>query len=198
MKDLLLVGAGGHCHACIDVIEQTNQFNIIGVIDKNLKQESILGYPIVGTDDDLARYREICTHAIITIGQIKHSQIRPRLFKQLLELQFELPAIISPLAYVAKGVSIGRGTIVMHGSIINRCSKIGENNIINSRALIEHDAIIGNHTHIATGAIVNGGAVVGNHVFIGSQSVIIQKQSVPDYHFIKANQLFFTRESLID
>lgn len=198
MKDLLLIGAGGHCHACIDVIEQTNQFNIIGVIDKNLNQESILGYPIIGTDDDLAKYREVVTHAIITIGQIKHSKIRFSLFKQLLELQFELPAIISPLAYVAKDVSIGQGTIVMHGSIINRCSKIGENNIINTRALIEHDAIIGNHTHIATGAIVNGGAVVGNHVFVGSQSVIVQNQIVPAHHFIKANQLFFKQESLVD
>ena len=34
MKDILLIGGGGHCKAVIDVIEQEGQFNIIGIIDK--------------------------------------------------------------------------------------------------------------------------------------------------------------------
>ena len=35
MDKILLIGAGGHARACVDVIEETNQFEIIGLIEKN-------------------------------------------------------------------------------------------------------------------------------------------------------------------
>ena len=34
MKEkIVLVGGGGHCHSVIDVIEQTNKYEIIGIVD---------------------------------------------------------------------------------------------------------------------------------------------------------------------
>ena len=32
MKDIILIGGGGHCEAVIDVLEQQGRFNIIGII----------------------------------------------------------------------------------------------------------------------------------------------------------------------
>ncbi len=29
MKEIILIGGGGHCKACIDVIEQTGFYNIL-------------------------------------------------------------------------------------------------------------------------------------------------------------------------
>ena len=191
MRQLLLIGAGGHAHACIDVIEQTKQFEIIGVLDQKNHGQHVLGYPILGDDEALSRLRTHCDAAIITIGQIQSSTIRQKIFERLIELQFELPVIISPHAYVAQDATIGQGSIIMHGSIINRCATIGDNVIINTRALIEHDVAIGNHTHVATGAIVNGGATIGDHVFLGSQSVVVHQQNIPHHHFLKANQLYY-------
>jgi hypothetical protein len=34
MKKIILVGGGGHCKSCIDVIENENKYKIIGIIDK--------------------------------------------------------------------------------------------------------------------------------------------------------------------
>ena len=36
-KNIILIGAGGHATSCIDVIETTNKFKIIGLIDKKKK-----------------------------------------------------------------------------------------------------------------------------------------------------------------
>ena len=36
-KKLILIGAGGHCNSCIDVIEQENKYRIVGLIDKKKK-----------------------------------------------------------------------------------------------------------------------------------------------------------------
>ena len=179
MDKILLIGAGGHTRSCIDVLEEENQFEIAGLIEKSesISNES-LGYPVIGTDDDLKVLRQQYKNALITVGQIKSPKIRIKLYKLLKELDFTLPVIVSPHAYVSKHAQIGEGSIIMHGVIINANAKIGNNCIINNRALIEHDAVIGDHCHIATGAIINGGVSVGNETFIGSGTVTKQAISI--------------------
>jgi len=179
MDKILLIGAGGHAVACIDVIETANLFEIAGLIEKDESlTDANLGYPIIGFDDDLLDLRQQYNHALITVGQIKSSKVRLKLYQRLKELDFSLPTIISPRAYVSKHAQIGEGTIVMHGSIVNANAKIGNNCIINNKSLIEHDAVIGDHCHIATGTIINGEVSVGNETFIGSGSITKQCISI--------------------
>ena len=33
MKNIILIGAGGHCNSCIDVIELEKKYKIIGLVD---------------------------------------------------------------------------------------------------------------------------------------------------------------------
>ena len=37
MKQIILIGGGGHCKSCIDVIENGNKYKIRGIIDKKKK-----------------------------------------------------------------------------------------------------------------------------------------------------------------
>jgi len=37
MKKIILLGGGGHCKSCIDVIENENIYKIAGIIDKKKK-----------------------------------------------------------------------------------------------------------------------------------------------------------------
>ena len=144
---------------------------------ESISNES-LGYPVIGTDDDLKVLRQQYKNALITVGQIKSPKIRIKLFQLLKKLDFTLPVILSPKSYVSKHAQIGEGSIIMHGVIINANAKIGNNCIINNRALIEHDAVIGDHCHIATGAIINGEVSVENETFIGSGAVTKQAISI--------------------
>lgn len=188
---IILIGAGGHCRACIDVIETEGRFVIAGVVDRaaSADRTPVLGYPVIGTDDDLSNLRKQYDFALITVGQIKTPAIRIRLFKCLKDIGFELPVICSPRAYISKHANVGAGTIVMHDALINTGASIGENCIINSKALVEHDAVVGSHCHISTGAIINGGVNVGVGTFFGSNAVSAQGISIHDGSFIKAGQL---------
>jgi len=194
-KGILLIGPGGHCRSCIDVIEQGGSFEIAGIVGKPGETESsklkaqgwkngveaataVMGYPIIGTDVDLPELRKKYKYALVTVGQIKSPNTRRRLFDRLLELDFELPVIISPLAYVSKHASIGRGTIVMHHALLNAGAEVGENCIINTKALVEHDAVVEDHCHISTGAIVNGQARIGQGSFMGSNALTAQGVAV--------------------
>jgi sugar O-acyltransferase (sialic acid O-acetyltransferase NeuD family) len=190
-KNIILVGGGGHCHACIDVIEQCGEFNIIGIVDACLPMDTeVCGYPVLGQDDDLPSLLSIADHALVTVGQLRSSELRERLYYMLGAIGYVLPSIISPLAYIARDVHIGAGSIVMHHAILNTKAKIGNNCIINTKALVEHDAVVFDHCHVSTGAIVNGGAKVGSQSFVGSASVVVHNVTVPEKSFIKANQLF--------
>lgn len=172
-SDLILIGAGGHARACIDVIEQHGGFRIAGLVGQaHDLQTRYLSYSVIATDDDLPELARQYKCAIVTVGQIVSPDIRVRLYEQAMRAGFQLPNLISPSAQVSKHAHVGAGTIVMHGAIVNSGAQVGNNCIINTRALIEHDAVIGDHCHISTGAIVNGAANVGTGSFIGSASVI--------------------------
>jgi sugar O-acyltransferase (sialic acid O-acetyltransferase NeuD family) len=172
---ILLVGAGGHAAACIDVIEQERRFVIAGLVGSPAEVAGkVLGYPVLGSDEDLPGLAARWPCALVAVGQIKSAAIRVELFARLRALGCELPSIISPRAYVSPHAELGAGTIVMHGAVVNARAVIGSNCIINSQALVEHDAVIGDHCHIATGAAVNGGVRIGAQCFIGSRSSVRQ------------------------
>ena len=190
-RDILLVGGGGHCKSVIDVIELEGKFKIAGIIekDKNLIGQKVLDYEVIGCDEDLGKLREKYEYAFVTVGQIKTPDLRTKIYEKLKKLNFKLPVIISPLAYVSKYSKIEEGTIIMHHALVNANAKIGKNCIINSKALIEHDALIEDFCHISTAAVINGGVIVKRGSFIGSNAVTKEYIEIKENSFIKAGSL---------
>ncbi len=172
-KELILVGGGGHCKACIDVIEAEGRFKIIGIVDvKSRVGEKVLGYKIIASDEDLENLAKEYPYFLITIGQIKSAQKRIEKFSALQKTKAKLPTILSPYARLSKHASVDEGTIIMHHAVVNSNARIGKNVIINTGAIIEHDAVVEDHCHISTGAVVNGESLIGQETFVGSLSVI--------------------------
>ncbi len=169
----ILIGAGGHAHACIDVIEQHGEYQIAGLVGmRDEMQSQHLGYSVIATDVELPKLAKDYEFAFVTVGQVSSPDTRIRLYQQAVELGFTLPNLVAPTAHVSRHASIGAGTIVMHGAIVNAGSQVGENCIINTRALVEHDATVEDHCHISTGTILNGNVRVGAGSFIGSSCAI--------------------------
>ncbi len=189
---ILLIGGGGHCKSCIDVIEQEGKYRIAGIVDMQENVgKSLMGYPVIGTDDDLPNFVQQFQNTLVTVGQIRSASKRIKLFNQLKELNAIFPVIISPRAYVSRHATIQEGTIVMHHAVINAEANIGTNCIINSKALIEHETKIGNHCHISTGAKVNGQVVVKNECFVGSGATLINNISITEKVIIPAGSTVF-------
>lgn len=170
---IILIGAGGHAHACIDVIEQHGGYQIAGLVGMSeVIHSRHFGYSVIATDDDLPQLAKDYQYALITVGQIQTSDHRIRLYNQVTVLGLQFPVIIAPSAHVSRYATIGLGTIVMHGAIVNAGATVGKNCIINTRALLEHDATVEDHCHISTGVIVNGDVHIGAGSFVGSGSII--------------------------
>mgnify|MGYP000044736128 CR=1 FL=1 len=171
MKPLILIGGGGHCQSVIEVAESTGRA-VQGILD--IPEEvgkDVLGYPIIGTDDQIVNYIDTCEF-LITVGFIKDPALRMKLFNRVCEAGGTLATLIASTAYVSRHAFLGKGTVVMHHAFVNAGARIGENVIINTFCNIEHGACIGDQCHISTGTMVNGDCKIGNDCFIGSQSVL--------------------------
>lgn len=184
-KQLILLGGGGHCKSVIDVAESAG-YTILGVLDKaELVGTKVLGYEIIGTDDDIPLYVDKAEF-LITVGQIKSPAIRKKLALLVMRAGGKFATVIASDAYVSKYATIGAGTVIMHKAIVNADACIGEHCIINTMANIEHEVQIGGFCHVSTGVMVNGNCVLGDEIFIGSGSVLYNGISVIDNAIIPA------------
>lgn len=187
---ILLLGAGGHARACIDVIEHEGRFAVAGLVGRREEVGTrVLGYTVLGSDEDLPALLCDYKHALVTLGHIKTSEGRIRLFNAIEKNNGTLPVVVSPRAHVSRHATLGAGSIVMHGAIVNAGATIGRNCILNSLALVEHDAVVGDHCHVSTAAVINGGASIGAGTFIGSNSCVRDNIRIGDNCVIGMGQL---------
>ncbi len=191
-QSLILIGGGGHCKSCIDVVEQNGFYTIAGIIDaKDKIGEKVLGYEIIGSDEDLPLFTKEYGNFLISLGHLGNPFRRKEIFNLIKSLHGNFPVIVSPLAYVSQHAVVNKGTIIMHQAVVNAGAVIGANCIVNTKALIEHDVVIEDDCHISTAAIVNGGVKVGKNTFLGSGAVCVQYTTIKPDSFIKANSIYF-------
>lgn len=176
-RDIILIGGGGHCQSVIDVAENSG-YRILGILDQPGKVgETILGYEVLGSDDDIASWADKA-YFVITVGQIISPAIRIRIFNKIKVANGRLGTIIASDAHVSKHAVLGEGSVVLHKAIVNAGARIGSCCIVNTFADIEHGVHIGDFCHISTGARINGDVTIGDHSFIGSGAVVVNGISI--------------------
>ena len=187
---IILIGAGGHCKSCINLIDSIPEYKVKGIIDKTGTIVSeVLGHKVLATDDEMESLIVNSPSIIISVGQIKTPKMRVKLFERANSMGAVFPVLKSPMSCISIHSSIDSGTVVFHHVIVNASVKIGKNCILNHKALIEHDAIIGSHCHISTGALVNGGVLIDDGCFIGSGAVLHEGIKVGMNSVISAGQI---------
>lgn len=176
MKKIVLIGGGGHCASVLDCILSKNEYKEVVIVDSNLPVKSqIMNCPVVGDDRKLAELKNSgFDHAFITVGSIKSTAIRRKLYQLARSLEFVFPVICDPSARVSDNSTLGAGTFVGKNAVINAKALVGEHCIINTGALIEHECKVGAFSHISVGSVLCGNCSVGHDSFIGAGSTVIQ------------------------
>ena len=193
MKPIIIIGSGGQCKSAIDVIESTKLYEILGILDHESKiGESINGYKIIGTDNDIDKYIESGFSFHIGVGQIKNSLTRENIFNSLKSKHADLPSIIAHTAYVSNNAHIKEGSIIHHKAFVNSNVIIGHNCIINTSAIIEHDCFVDSNCHISTNATINGNCSINRNSFIGSNSVVSNGVCVEAFNIIGAGSVIIS------
>lgn len=179
MKKIVLIGGGGHSKVVIDIIKSNDEFEIVGVTEKNSELNKVSDIPILGNDSILEElFNKGVEYAFICIGVNKDNNLRNILYSKVKDIGFKIPTLIHKQALVSPYAKVGKGTCVMAGAIINSHAQIGINSVINTGSIIEHDCIVGDNTFISPGAILAGNVTIKNNSFIGMGSKIIEGKTI--------------------
>ena len=173
MKDLIIIGAGGHGRVIADIAQKLGVYNTIAFLDDGAAKAS-MGLPIIGKIADIEKYVK-ATDVFVAIG---NSTVRGEFIERLLAMGANIPTLIHPSAVIGACVEIGAGTAIMAGAVINPCSKLGKGVILNSCSSIDHDCIIGDYCHIAVGVHVAGTVTLGDKVWLGAGATIKNNVSI--------------------
>jgi sugar O-acyltransferase (sialic acid O-acetyltransferase NeuD family) len=171
------LGSGGHAKVVLDILSFYHEYQVVGLTtgDKGLTGQTVLGTPILGTDDILPRLRaEGIEAAFIGVGSVGDCRLRRRLFELARELGFKMINLVHPAAYVAHSVQMGQGNVVMAQAAINPSVVLGDNVIVNTGAQLDHDCQVANHVHIGPGAHLSGNVSVDTCAHVGVGATIIQ------------------------
>ena len=189
MKEIVLIGMGGHARSVADAIRNCGEYRIIGYTDSNPVEQD-LGYEYLGDDSVLeGLFDKGVRYAAVTVGQIEDAHVRKSLYEKLKKIGFELPLIIDPSAIISRDVFLGEGTFVGKGAIVNVNCKIGKMAILNSGSICEHDVCVGDFTHISVGAVCCGMTSIGRETFIGANATVIQCVKIGDNVVIGAGSV---------
>ena len=188
MRKLLLVGAGQHCGAVLDVLLLGHDYDEIAIIGfKSEINTSIMGVPCIGSDEDLNDlFTKGYTNAFISIGSVESTNARVRVYNQLKDIGFSFPNIISKNAIVSQFASLGEGVLACNGVIIGANAQVKDFVILNTASIVDHDSIIGEFSHISAGACVASNNIIGAHSFVGVGATMLPGVSIGNHSLIGA------------
>ncbi|MCK8785779.1 acetyltransferase [Roseomonas sp. NAR14] len=167
---LVLVGAGGHGKAVLDLLLAAGDHEVVGVLDEAPRAPALLGVPVLGGLDLLARLRaEGVALAAVAVGD---NAARARLGGLLLAAGYALPVLRHPAALVSGHATLGAGVVAMARAVIGPEARVGDLALVNTGAIVEHDCVVGEAAHVAPGAVLAGGASVGARAVIGAGAVL--------------------------
>jgi sugar O-acyltransferase (sialic acid O-acetyltransferase NeuD family) len=155
---LLVAGAGGHAKVVLDAAIACG-FEIAGLLGRPDGASQILGHPVFHTVD------EARAEGFIAAEGDNHR--RAAEFERLRAAGLAPVSVVHPTAILSERVTVGDGTFIAAGVVVNVDALIGENAILNTGCRVDHDCVIGAHAHIGPGATLCGGVRLGDGVLAG-------------------------------
>ena len=181
MKNLIIIGTGGHGKDVLDTVNEICEWEKIAFLDDKNESYPELGIKTIGRICDAQKFVNEFEYAFVAIGK---NDIRLELIKHIKELGYKIPTLIHPKAIISKSVVISEGSIVLAGAVINTFAKLGIGAIVNIASSIGHESILEDGVQVSPGANVGGcsrigklswiciGANVINNVVICEKSII--------------------------
>jgi len=170
VKRLAILGASGHGKVVAEVAELTGWD--VAFFDDGFPVRSMNGgWRVEGNTEHLLERTDQFTGVAIAIGQ---NTVRIAKLLVMREAGFSLPVLIHPRAVVSERASLGDGTVVFAGAVINPFVEAGEGCIFNTLCSVDHDCRLGDGVHVSPGANIAGGVSVGRAAWIGIGSCVRQ------------------------
>jgi sugar O-acyltransferase (sialic acid O-acetyltransferase NeuD family) len=170
-KNVVLIGGGSQANIVIDILEQAQEYSIVGVLDSKKEiHDSFKGYSILGRQESLPEVKEKLNvfGTIICIGD---NWLRAKVADQVQNLCPEIVFVnaVHPSVIIGKDVKMGDGNVIMAGVILNPDANIGNHCFISTKSSMEHNTVLGDYSSISAGVTTGGFMTLGkfSHIALG-------------------------------
>lgn len=192
MKEVIIIGSGGHGAELDDYIQYNNntkgieELKIIGYLDDNPDNYSkyLFSAPLIGGVKD----HEVRTDVYYIIG-IANLQYRKKFVDQYLKDGAKFLSLVHASAYISRSSEIGVGAIIGPHVNLGPNSQIGDFTFVNSRSSIGHDTVIGKHNFISPNVCFSGFTKVGDSNLFGINSATIPGIEIGNNNKIMAGMI---------
>lgn len=169
MEKLLILGAGGHGRFVLETAELQREYDEIAFLDDLYEENLVNKLNIIGKIKDYKSLLHKYKNAFVAIG---NNEKRVELIEELLDFGYEVPVLIHPRAYLSSFSKVGKGTVLLAGSVVNVNTIIGLGNIININSSVDHDCILEDGCHVCSGAVVRSMVKLEKMTLVGAGAVI--------------------------
>lgn len=168
-----------------EFIHSKSDYRIIAILDDKYEELTVINDVYIGPITSANHLLNGMNHLkfIIAIG---NNEIRKLIVSKLGLPKENYISIIHDTAIISKSASIGNGTVIMAGTIVNADVVIGDHAIINSGAIVEHDNQIGDYVHVAPRATLTGSVIAEEGSMIGAGATIIPGIKIGEWAVIGA------------
>jgi sugar O-acyltransferase (sialic acid O-acetyltransferase NeuD family) len=166
---LAILGASGHGKVVADTAECSGWDTIEFFDDAWPDLQANAVWPVVGDSAVLMSRLADFDGVVVAIGNNLRRQAK---LLELLGAGARIVTLIHPAATVSRYATIGEGSVVFAGVVVNAMASIGQGAILNTGCSIDHDCLLGDAVHISPGARLAGGVQVGDLSWVGIGSSV--------------------------
>ena len=172
---MYLYGASGHAKVIIDILMELGA-SVDALFDDDSSINELMSIPVKHEWHGESPL-------IVSIGNnYTRKQIVDR-------LNCEFASITHPTAVVSPKSSVGIGTVIMQGAIVQSGAKIGKHCILNTGASVDHECVIEDFVHVSPQATLCGNVHVGEGAWIGAAAVVIPGVKIGKWSTIGAGSV---------
>jgi acetyltransferase EpsM len=166
MQEFHILGGSGHAKVIVTLVEALGHRIAALYDDRAPNLPAVLGYSVDASIASLPNTLQ--TVAIIGIG---NNAVRKHLADRFEQVRWGV--LIHPTAWVSPDVTVGPGSIIMAGAVVQPGTRIGSHVIVNTLASVDHDCVLEDYVHVAPGCHLAGNVHLKEGVFAGIGAVFI-------------------------
>ena len=161
-----------------DILSMDERYSVHGFTDADEGRwgTEMMGYPVHGGDDyaDAVIQSGGCD-VILGIGDIG---IRRELIDRFDGNGANWASAIHPGASISKHATLGKGIVMVAGSIVDCMAEVGDHAIINTNASVGHDCVVGRNVHVCPASSLGGASRIGDDCMLGMGCRVIPLKNI--------------------
>ena len=164
---------------CIELTHDSG-YDVAGftVDQEYLKEDRLLGLPVVPFDKAANFYPPDRHHMIVAVGFVQVNRLRAERCRMAKKMGFRLLSYVSSKTTTWPDLVLGENCMISSNCVINPFAEIGDDVYLGAGSIIGHHTLIKDHCFVASGVVIAGGVTVEPYSFLGTGSVIRNRVTI--------------------